>query len=89
MIVLEKIYKEVALKLGLNESDVKEAYQLYWNFFRKSIEALPLKEDLTKEEFSKLKTSFNIPYLGKFSCTYDRYLRMKKKLKLSRDAKNK
>ena len=49
MIVLEKIYKEVALKLGLNESDVKEAYQLYWNFFRKSIEALPLKEDLTKE----------------------------------------
>ena len=79
----------MALELGLDKSDVKEAYQLYWNFFRKSIEALPLKEDLTEEEFSKLKTNFNIPYLGKFSCTYDRYLRMKKKLKLSRDAKNK
>ena len=86
---IQFLYKEGALKLGLNERDVKEAYQLYWNFFRKSIEALPLKEDLTKEEFSKLKTSFNIPYLGKFSCTYDRYLRMKNKLKLSRDAKNK
>lgn len=86
---LEKVYKQVALELGLDESDVKEAYQLYWNFFRKSIESLPLKEDLTEEEFLKLKTSFNIPYLGKFSCTYDRYLRMRKKLKLSRDAKNK
>ena len=86
---LERVYKQVALELGLDKSDVKEAYQLYWNFFRKSIEALPLKEDLTEEDFSKLKTNFNIPYLGKFSCTYDRYLRMKKKLKLSRDAKNK
>ena len=66
MIVLEKIYKEVALKLGLNESDVKEAYQLYWNFFRKSIEALPLKEDLTKEEFSKL----NIETIEKLSKLY-------------------
>ena len=85
---LEKVYKEVALKLGLNESDVKEAYQLYWNFFRKSIESLPLKEDLTEEEFNALKTNINIPSLGKFNCTYNRYLGGKERFKYIKHIKN-
>ena len=85
---LEKVYKEVALKLGLNESDVKEAYQLYWNFFRKSIESLPLKEDLTEEEFNALKTNINIPSLGKFNCTYNRYLGVKERFKYIKHIKN-
>lgn len=86
MLNLSNVYKKVSLELGLDENDVKEAYNLYWKFFRDSIESLPLKEELSKEEFSKLKTSFNVPSLGKFYCTYDRYLRMKNKLKKSRDA---
>lgn len=86
MLKLSNVYKKVSLELGLDENDVKEAYNLYWRFFRESIESLPLKEELSKEEFSKLKTSFNVPSLGKFYCTYDRYLRMKNKLKKSRDA---
>lgn len=86
MLKLSNVYKKVSLELGLDENDVKEAYNLYWRFFRESIENLPLKEDLGKEEFNKLKTSFNVPSLGKFYCTYDRYLRMKNKLKKSRDA---
>lgn len=86
---LEKIYKEVAKKLGLDESDVKDAYNLYWEFFREYITALPLKDELTEEEFSKLKTSFNVPSIGKFYWTYDRYLKLKTKLKKSIDVKNK
>jgi hypothetical protein len=82
------VYEKVALELGLNESDVKEAYNLYWEYFRKSIESLPLKENLNEEDFNSLKTSFNVPSLGKFYCTYDRYLRMKNKLKKSRNAEN-
>lgn len=88
MLKLNKVYEKTALELGLNESDVKEAYNLYWEYFRKSIESLPLKENLNEEDFNSLKTSFNVPSLGKFYCTYDRYLRMKNKLKKSRNAEN-
>lgn len=88
MLKLNKVYEKVALELGLNESDVKEAYNLYWEYFRKSIESLPLKKNLNEEDFNSLKTSFNVPSLGKFYCTYDRYLRMKNKLKKSRNVEN-
>lgn len=88
MLKLNSVYKKVALELGLNESDVKEAYNLYWEYFRKSIESLPLKENLNEEDFNSLKTSFNVPSLGKFYCTYDRYLRMKNKLNKVRNAKD-
>lgn len=88
MLKLNKVYEKVALELGLNESDVKEAYNSYWEYFRKSIESLPLKENLNEEDFNSIKTSFNVPSLGKFYCTYDRYLRMKNKLKKSRNAEN-
>lgn len=88
MLKLNKVYEKVALELGLNESDVKEAYNSYWEYFRKSIESLPLKENLNEEDFNSLKTSFNVPSLGKFYCTYDRYLRMKNKLKKSRNVEN-
>ena len=88
MINLKDLYKEAALELGLEEEDVKEAYNLYWRFFRSEIENLPLKDELTEEEFNSLKTSFNVPHIGKFYWTYDRYLRIKNKLKKSRDAKD-
>jgi hypothetical protein len=88
MLKLNDIYRKAALKLGLKESDIKEAYNLYWEYFRRSIESLPLKEDLNEEDFSKLKTSFNVPSLGKFYCTYDRYKRIKNKLKKSRYVKD-
>lgn len=88
MLKLNKVYEKVALELGLNSSDVKEAYNLYWEYFRKSIESLPLKGSLNEEDFNSLKTSFNVPSLGKFYCTYDRYLRMKNKLKKSRNVEN-
>ena len=57
-----------------------------------TIEALPLKEDLTEEEFSKLRTNFNIPSLGKLSCTLNKYKGTKSRFKLIekfRNAENK
>lgn len=59
---------------------VEFAYKSYWKFIKKTIEELPLKEDLSEEEFAKLKTNFSIPSLGKLSCTYDRYCKIKKAL---------
>ena len=78
MIYSEAI-KQVSIELELPPKVVKEAYESYWTFIRNNIKALPLKEDLSKEEFDKLRTNFNIPSMGKLSCTYDRMIGVKKR----------
>ena len=92
MIYSEAI-KQVSIELGLPPQVVKEAYESYWTFIRNNIKALPLKEDLSKEEFDKLRTNFNIPSIGKLSCTYDRMIGVKKRFehirKLRDDYNNK
>lgn len=81
MIYSEAI-KQVSTELGLPPQVVKEAYESYWTFIRNNIKALPLKEDLNKEEFDKLRTNFNIPSIGKMSVTWERYLGKKKQWEL-------
>lgn len=78
-IMYKAIFKEIAHDLGLTDKQVEEAYKSFWGFIKNKIEQLPLKEDLTEEEFNELKTNFNIPSLGKLNCTYDRYIRMKRR----------
>lgn len=73
--ILDTTAKELNIPLEV----VKKAYESYWLFIRKSIIALPLKEDLDEMEFNKLRTNFNIPSLGKLTCTYDRMLGVKKR----------
>lgn len=73
--ILEKVSKE----LNIPEEVVDRAYKSYWEFIKEKIQSLPLKEDISEEEFSKLRTNFNIPALGKLTCTYDRMLGVKKR----------
>lgn len=79
--MLNNIYKEAAEELGLPKQVVKKAYSSFWKFIRTTIGELPLKEDLSEEEFDKLKTNFNIPSLGKLNCTYDRLIGIKERYK--------
>ena len=74
-----EIIGEVSKEIGLPEEVVDNVYKAYWYFIKQSIESLPLKEDISEEEFSKLRTNFNIPSLGKLSCTFDRMLGVKKR----------
>lgn len=84
---------EVSNKLNLPLEVVKEAYESYWKFMRSLIVELPLKEDISEEEFNKLRTNFNIPSIGKLYCTYPRYKairdRYKYVKKLRDDSNNK
>lgn len=81
--------KIVSQELNLPIDAVDIAYKSYWKFIRSIIKELPLKTDLTEEEFKCLKTNFNIPSLGKLACTYkklkgekERYKHYKKNKKL-------
>ena len=78
----------VANKLKLPREVVKEAYESYWKYIRCTISELPLKDDLSEEEFNKLRTNFNIPSIGKLSCTYPRYKAIKDRYKYINKIKN-
>lgn len=82
---MKNLYKEIADEMNIPVEVVKLAYTSYWKFIKNTIQELPLKEDLSEEEFSRLRTNFNIVSLGKLSCTYDRFLRMKQHLKYIRN----
>lgn len=71
--------EQLSKELDIPEEVIREAYNSYWVFVRERIKALPLKEDLNEEEFSKLRTNFNVPSLGKLNCVYQRYKGVRKK----------
>lgn len=68
--------EEVAEETGLSRRLVTTVYRAYWKAVRQHITSLPLKENLTDEEFSKLKPNVNIPSIGKLCVTLDRYHRV-------------
>lgn len=74
-----EIITKVSQETNLPGRVVDKVFKAYWSFIRTSLQALPLKDNLSEEDFLKLKTNFNIPSLGKLSCTYEDYLRQKKK----------
>lgn len=78
----QQIVDNVSCELNLPRELVDKTYKAYWFFIKQYIQSLPLKEDLSKNNFSQLKTNINIPSLGKLTCTYDRMLNMKKRLEI-------
>lgn len=78
---MQETIKNLSEELSLSKETVLGAYKLYYKFIKNKIEELPLKEDLTPEEFDKLRTNFNVPGLGKFICTNKRYYNIKEKNK--------
>lgn len=85
-------YEEMVLKvsgqLGMDSKFIDKVYKSYWRALREYIKSLPLKEDLSEEAFMQLRPNINVPSLGKFYVTYDRYKRLKeidKQFKKSRN----
>lgn len=88
MTVLELAISGASHELGIPSETVERIYRAYWLAIKQTIQALPLKENLTEEEFSKLRTSFNIPSLGKLSSSYDRVQGVKRRFNYLQQIKN-
>lgn len=82
------ILKRVSAEVNLPEDVVECAYKSFFEYIRGCIEILPLKDNLSQEEFDSLKTNFNIPSLGKLYCNYDKYKGIKKRMEYIRRIKN-
>lgn len=83
--IIGKVSKELNIPIEV----VDTAYKSYWVFIKKTIQSLPLKDDINEEEFAKLRTNFNIPSLGKLNCTFDRMMGVKKRLKYIKQLREK
>jgi len=69
---------KVSTETGYPLRLVDRTYKAYWKVIREYIKSLPLKKDLTDEEFMQLRPNINLPSLGKLNVTLDRYHGMKK-----------
>ena len=83
------IIGKVSEELNLPKGVVDKTYKAFWLFINQSIQSLPLKENLSEEDFAKLRTNFNIPSLGKLSCTYKRMIGMKKRFEIIKQIREK
>ena len=83
------IIGKVSQEMGLPPEVVDTAYKSYWKFIKQTIQSLPLKDDISEEDFTKLRTNFNIPSLGKLTCTFDRMMGVKKRCKYIRHIREK
>lgn len=85
----DEIIQKVSEELDLPKKFVDKIYRAFWRAVREHIESLPLKEDLTDEQFMELQPNVNIPSIGKLYVTLDRYRRLKKQSAIIRNIINK
>lgn len=72
-----EIVNIIAKDINKSAKEVDKLYKLYWKFIKDSIEQLPLKDNISEDEFNTIRTNFNIPSLGKLNCTYSKLTRIK------------
>ena len=75
--IIDKVSKELDISVEV----VDAAYKSYWKFIKQTIQSLPLNDDISEEDFTKLRTNFNVPSLGKLCITWDRLMGCKKRFK--------
>lgn len=75
-----KFIAEIAEKLNLPIDLVERVCLHQWTLIKEKIKELPFDKELTEEEFGKLRTSFNLPGLGKIHTTYRAYRAVRNKL---------
>ena len=83
------IVGKVSDELGLPKEVVDKTYKAYWLFIKQHIQSLPLKENLSEEDFTKLRTNFNLPSLGKLCVTWDRLVGCKKRFEIIKKLREK
>lgn len=76
-----EIVIQTSKKLNLPAEIVDQIYKSFWKYIKVTIQIPNLKEDISQEEFEKLRLNFNIPSLGKLNCTYSRIQGIKERYK--------
>lgn len=84
----DEMIRRVSQSTGLPILLVDRTYKSYWKMVREHISTLPLKEELTDDEFQALQPNVNIPSIGKLYVTLERYKSIKRRYKQKQDNEN-
>lgn len=76
-----RIYEKASEELGIPVETIKLVYSFFWRFIRTTIEEQALK-DADENTFQEMRTSFNIPSIGKLCCTPGRFKALKENYRL-------
>lgn len=68
--------RDISIERGYSPEVIQKIILSQYVFIRSKITALKFEPDLTREEFDKLKTNFNIPCIGKLYASYYVYNRI-------------
>jgi hypothetical protein len=92
---IQTVVNKVAKELDIPNLTATAAYRLYWKFIKDTVEALPELENISEEDFNKLRVNFSIIGLGHFITTYrrlqqiDKFKRTWRERKILKDERNK
>ena len=84
--ILDWATGQVAKELNISPALSQLIYKSYWKFIRSSISDLEL-DNITEEDFKKLTTNFNIPYIGKLYTSYDKIQKYNRRIKYLENVK--
>lgn len=84
----EQIIKEVSQETDIPEEVIKLAYKSSFQFIRNTIEKIPIKDINSQESLNEVRTSFNLPEIGKLYTTYDKIEKIRRRIKFFKDKNN-
>lgn len=72
---------ELAEKYGLDAHEVEAMVKAPYEFIQEKTKELNFTDDMSKAEFDKIKTNFNIPAIGKLYASHYLYSKIQKNKK--------
>jgi len=86
---LDDIIQQVADEMSIPFEVCRLAYMSSWKFILEKVQALPLTEHTSMEEFKQMKVNFNMPSLGKMHITEEEFVARKKRIAIIKNLRQK
>lgn len=84
---VRELVLEVAQELGIEPKQAVQAYRRYWLWVKDTVEEMPLAST-SEEDFPNIRSSINIPNLGKIHASYNRVQRINKSKQIINERTN-
>jgi hypothetical protein len=68
---IKALIHRIGLKYNLQDEVIRKIISSPYKFTREKISELQVNDDMTEEEYNKLKTNFIYLYIGKLYTTFD------------------
>lgn len=75
---VKMLIHSIGLKYNLQDEVIRKIIASPYKFAKEKIKSLEINDDITEEEYNKLKTNFNFPSIGKLYSSFEVFVKYKK-----------